>query len=75
MNKHTIAATISKVKANLSRNIDKSEKFGKIIIAPIQPADKFVNSADNTFSLDVVKNFSTMNTLAHESKSFKQIQS
>lgn len=49
-----------------------SEKLGKINTAPIQPADKFVNKPDNTFSLGGVKNFFTGNIVEKE-EGLKQV--
>lgn len=59
INKHTIARAASKIKTNLLLNSERSEKFGKINTAPIQPAERLVNSEDKTLSLDTVSNIPT----------------
>jgi len=55
MSKQTIAAPKSNVNAVLPENEEKSEKFGTIKAAPIQPADKLVNSEDKTLRLEALK--------------------
>jgi len=65
MIKHTIAAIMSKVNKNLPQKLERLEKLGKIIAAPIQPADKLVNNPDITLSFAGVKNFLTRNMIGY----------
>ncbi len=52
-------------------NSERSEKFGKINTAPIQPAERFVNSEDKTFSLDTVNNIFTKKSIVDNQNSVK----
>lgn len=61
VSRHNIAPVISVVNINLFEINDRSEKFGNINAAPIQPAAKLVNRPESTFNLGFENNFISLN--------------
>ena len=55
----------------MPQKLERLEIFGKIITAPIQPADKLVNNPDITLSFAGVKNFLNMNMIDYPARRVK----